>query len=642
MNEYLKKQKIFLYFIVPIFLFSLIFLIIPYIVYNTLDTTDAAAHYFSAWYTNEYLFPRLIGWNPFHYFGFPQNQFYQPLHTILTILLSYIVPLDLSFKIVTSISIIAAPFSFYYFARSFRFDKFKSSLIMLGMFALLFILGRHAPGGDIISLFNAGMAPKFLSIPILFFYLGNLKRSVEKKSYIVPSLLMSFLILSHIFTAVAGLIFTLSFLVNKFSRSRLIFFAKHLVLSFVLGGFWTVPLLLKINYTKVFFLNSRLNLQLENILLYFLLIFIIFCSYKNKELRVLTMGMFLFFIFYIIAYATRMPIHLYRFNIYFLLLIPVFIINFIKKKSNFLILIIIFCSLVILNYSSIHFRIKNELSIGDMEKLDGRVLIIGPPESPEYGSTRDTIIPMKSKNIVVKGPYSESSLNAFILIDLYKSIRNDTHYPYESEHSVKNISKSASAKIIQNQVSLLGINYLITPNDVWYPYKELVKENIVVHNGVNYSLYRISNSSLIEVLNYKPKTVKDSWYKAVREWFSSENVSKVFVNEEVPEYEGRGGEKVKILNISKTQEYIKFKVDSNKPVPILIKISEFPNWNAYLNGQPTKIYRASPYIMLIYGNGIIELKYKNTIWDYMGVIVSAFGLMLIYLKAKCKKFKCFA
>src|SRR3989344_166532 len=100
-----KEQDIFWIFFISIELFIIIFLIIPFLLNNSLETTDMTAHYFSAWYTKEYLFPNIIGWNPFHYLGFPQNQFYPPLFTLLTVYLSFIFPLKISFKILLSLSV---------------------------------------------------------------------------------------------------------------------------------------------------------------------------------------------------------------------------------------------------------------------------------------------------------------------------------------------------------------------------------------------------------------------------------------------------------------------------------------------------------------------------------------------------------
>ena len=89
---------------------------------------------------------------------------------------------------------------------------------------------------------------------------------------------------------------------------------------------------------------------------------------------------------------------------------------------------------------------------------------------------------------------------------------------------------------------------------------------------------------------------------------------------------------VTILVQSKTQDYLKLKVDAKLPVPILIKISYFPRFKAYVNGIRTNIYKAAPYQMLVYGNGIVELKYGPTLIDFLGIIITLFWIgFIIYI-----------
>src|SRR3989344_8639198 len=150
-----NKKYLFLWFIIPVWIFLIIKLLIPFFLYNNLHIQDMVGHYFSAWYTKEYLWPDLFGWNPFHYFGFPQNQFYPPLYTLVTVLFSFVLPLELSFKIVLSAAVIATPLSFYYFCRKIGFDQLKDSVCMLGMMSMLFFIGGNV-GGNFVGTFTVG------------------------------------------------------------------------------------------------------------------------------------------------------------------------------------------------------------------------------------------------------------------------------------------------------------------------------------------------------------------------------------------------------------------------------------------------------------------------------------------------------
>jgi uncharacterized membrane protein len=81
------------------------------------------------------------------------------------------------------------------------------------------------------------------------------------------------------------------------------------------------------------------------------------------------------------------------------------------------------------------------------------------------------------------------------------------------------------------------------------------------------------------------------------------------------------------LEKSPTMDRIKFFVESEKRVPIYIKISYFPKWKAYQNGIETPIYKASPNFMIVYGKGEIELRYEETDIEKIGFLLSIIGLI---------------
>ena len=108
----------------------------------------------------------------------------------------------------------------------------------------------------------------------------------------------------------------------------------------------------------------------------------------------------------------------------------------------------------------------------------------------------------------------------------------------------------------------------------------------------------------------------------------------------LPEGIGEPGQKAEVLDISRNGEYMKFLVSAEKPVPVYIKVTYFPNWKAYVNGKQTEVYMASPYMMLVYGNGIVELKYEPLLIDYLGLLLSAAGILwTLYYFIISKKYK---
>jgi len=80
-------------------------------------------------------------------------------------------------------------------------------------------------------------------------------------------------------------------------------------------------------------------------------------------------------------------------------------------------------------------------------------------------------------------------------------------------------------------------------------------------------------------------------------------------------------------------------------VPVLVKISYFPNWKAYEIKNEIKkeipIYKASPAIMLVYAQDEVEMKYEDLWIDKLGKVISLitfFGILaffvLRFLKSK--------
>ncbi|MFA5722197.1 MAG: hypothetical protein WC940_01250, partial [Candidatus Paceibacterota bacterium] len=100
--NYLKFQKI---FIVLIFVFIYGFLIyqVPWeLVFadTMISGGDTGSHNYIAYYAQE-IFPKIKWWSPDWYAGFPFLYFYPPLLYYLTAILSYVIPLNIAFKLIT-------------------------------------------------------------------------------------------------------------------------------------------------------------------------------------------------------------------------------------------------------------------------------------------------------------------------------------------------------------------------------------------------------------------------------------------------------------------------------------------------------------------------------------------------------------
>ena len=120
---------------------------------TTTSGGDTGSHHYLAEYLKDYLIPhgKIIGWSPGWYAGFPLFQFYFPLAYLLMVFLSYIIPYEIAFKLVTVLGTFLLPFCAFF---SFRIMKFKfPAPILAAIFTLpfLFLENNSMYGGNIPS-----------------------------------------------------------------------------------------------------------------------------------------------------------------------------------------------------------------------------------------------------------------------------------------------------------------------------------------------------------------------------------------------------------------------------------------------------------------------------------------------------------
>lgn len=149
--------------------------------------------------------------------------------------------------------------------------------------------------------------------------------------------------------------------------------------------------------------------------------------------------------------------------------------------------------------------------------------------------------------------------------------------------------------------------------------------------------YNLAQTSLVEILGYKPETVASSqWQKTVDAWMFGRNTDKILARNDQPiTTPGDNGE-IQELHTSSREDHISFKVQSDDLVPIYIKMSYFPKWKALMDGKPIPIYQASPNMMIIYGRGDIVLRYANTWWETLvsglSALVFVYAIIIFFLR----------
>ncbi len=215
---------------------------------------DTASHYYTAQYLKDYLLPRgkISGWCPGNYAGFPMLQFYFPLPFLLMVFLSYIIPLQVAFKLISVLGIFLLPITTFFCMRLMRFRFPMPIIAAIFTLPFLFMEANSMWGGNIPSTlageFSYGIS---LSLTILFFGLMY-RGTTSGRFWIWNSLLLAIIALTHVYTllfAVVSSVFLLFTKDRKELESRLIYMTKTYILSFLLVAFWILPLILNLHYT---------------------------------------------------------------------------------------------------------------------------------------------------------------------------------------------------------------------------------------------------------------------------------------------------------------------------------------------------------------------------------------------------------
>jgi len=634
------SEKAYLILFSLVYAYSVFWLIWPFFMYNNLFTADMPGHYFSAWYTKEYIFPKISGWNPYFFFGFPQNFFYQPLFTFATVILSFLMPLEYAFKSVVAFSILLLPVSFYYFARSFEnIGKTEAASIMAIMFAMLFIFENGVMGGDMFSTFNVGLVANTLGFPFFFFYFGSLKKGFLQGKYLQSAFILALIILTHTITSIAAILLLLAFAIAHYNKNGLFFAGKQLLLGFLLSAFWLVPAIAYLDYTDLF-ISGSLPYDLIVLVVSGLTTIYFWFSKKNDYLEP-SLFVFIVAVFCFIGWNyANYPMHYYRLTMFAVLMLPIALYGAAKnsflKKSDIILptLSILFFFLAVSTLSGLYpeGNIRKPFAEKLQEEINGRAFIYAKESEQAGNHELQHAIPIKYKIYAVKGLFQESSKNSYV-------VRLMEEQQWDSNEFDKNI--------IREELELLGIKYVVSKNQAMPEWKDLGKivsfyfwePGKQFMEKYTYNIYKTNESSLFQILDYAPKNyLGNDWDSEVIKWFGNENMQKnIFINGKENMEPGSGSETIRMIEKTPTMERIKFFVESKNKVPIYIKISYFPKWKAYQNGVEIPIYKASPNFMVVYGMGEIELRYEETEIEKIAVLLSIIGLVWLGL-AILKKF----
>ena len=216
---------------------------------------DTPSHYYTAKYLKDQLIPngRISGWCQGNLAGFPMLQNYFPLPFVIMSILSWVLPLEIAFKIGTVLGTFLLPVCTYLFFRMLRqpFPVPVTGAILTLPF--LFMQGNSMWGGNIPSTL-AGTFCYSLGFSLSVLWLGLLYRNMsEKKGFNACAIVLSLVGLCHGYTLLASLFSSLFFLLTRKNfRENLKSLLLIYTTAFCLMGFWIIPLMAFLPYTTRF------------------------------------------------------------------------------------------------------------------------------------------------------------------------------------------------------------------------------------------------------------------------------------------------------------------------------------------------------------------------------------------------------
>ena len=668
--KYLKFQKI---FIVLIFIFIYGFLIyqVPWELVFT-DTMigggDTGSHNYIAYYAQE-IFPKIKWWSPDWYAGFPFLYFYPPLLYYLTTILSYVIPLNVAFKLITLAGTFLLPISVFLCLLFLGFKFPIPSFGALLSLAYLFLEKFSIYGANIPSTLAGEFSYSF-AFALFFLFIGLLIKGIRENKYLVSNIfVLSLMVLIHPFSVIVsilvGFIIFVQSIIQKEAKKVFFYLTKVFGMAFALTAFWSLPFLAllsytsKMSWTKVIkaeeiFPSSLFILQI------FAVIGIIYALFK-KDKKILPLlyivgGSLMPFLF-----LNNSSIWNTRFLPFILmgsLLIAAYglgsLLQLTKKLFPFIFLSIFSISFIFFylpaNISYIPFwmqwnyeGLQNKDAWPDLRDLSdylkdlpfGRVMWEYRSEYDRFGTPRVLEnLPIFTGKPTFEGLLIESSLSGYFhFINQAETTKTPTsaiaglNYPsFDFENGVKHLEYFGAQYFVAytNEIKQLADEYFIKLADI-----------------SEFRVYEIPNSDLVEVFsNISLELKTNQWLDRSIDWYQEMDLSQPIVfyqnKKELEEIEKNLQALDKELLIEQTEIEIKeigndYLIFSTNQLgkPHLIKYTYFPGWQVQGGNGP---YLISPsFMMVIPDKEEVILKYSYNFWDKIGFGLSILSLIIFIL-----------
>ena len=645
---------------------------------TTISGGDTGSHNYVAWYSHE-IFPKLRWWSADWYAGFPFLYFYPPLLYYLNDILSFAIPFNISFKIITLLGTLLLPLAIYLCLYFLDFQFPIPSLGAILSLGYLFLEKFSIYGGNIPSTLAGEFSYSF-GFALFFIFIGLLFKDWKKqKLSLITIIILALMVLVHPFSVIAailvgGLMF-LEAIVARKAKKTFWLLIKIFGLGFSLTAFWSLPFIALLGYTSKMSWTKVINLGeiFPTSLIYFEILAGLALIYAllKKDKKILPL------VSIIVAASTPFLLlnHSSIWNTRFLpfilmtsLMIAAYGLGswfkdlgtlLVKQKANKELgpsliasfLVILFSLYFVIIYlpstiSYIPFWLKwnyegfeKKTSWPELEQLfsylktlpQGRIMWEYRGEYDKFGTPRVLEnLPIWTDHPTFEGLLIESSLSGYFhFINQAETTQTPTaaiagmQYPsFNFENGVKHLQ-------------LFGAQYFLafTPE-----IKQLANQDLVKLKDINeFSVYQVPHAELVSLIpQIELKSKNKHWLDESIDWYKALDFSKLLVfYQNKKELEEINSYLKPVEIVTSTITVTEIKKDSlifeteNLYQPVLVKITYFPGWKVIGGKGP---YLISPsFMMVIPLQKEVTLQFGYNLWDKIGMVMSLLGLITVIL-----------
>lgn len=675
--------------LIAIFLFLLCYFEPAYLLSKTtLTGGDTGAHYFTAQYLRDYLLPRgkISGWCQGNLAGFPMLQYYFPLPFVIMAALSWAIPLQIAFKLVTVMGIFLLPVCTYFF---FRFLKQPFPVPAIGAVfsvAFLFMEGNTMWGGNIASTlsgefcYSVGFALSVLWLGLLYYNIS------QNRGFFVSSILLALVGFCHGYTLLFVVFASAFFLFfpKHFRRNLKILLRIHLAALFLMS-FWLLPLVVFLPHSTrfsilwIFFDWQQISREVFPVVLYpFLGLSFAGSAWaaskaaKNRDSASIKPWAYVCYLaacgLALFAAGYRMGVVDVRFLPFFQFFLAVggamiFAVVPIPAKADVLAAFLVLV-LALLWVDSRETFVKNWITSNytGFEKKplwpdfsETNRFLKGSPQHPRVvyehsmlhnrtGSVRAfESLPLFAGRSTLEGVYIQASLCVPFIFYLQSEISQNASNPIPDY----NYSRFNLRRAVEH-FQLFNVRHFIASEERTKAAAMNFPGFRLRHRAGPYDVFEyLPNSDrYVEALEHKPVLcTSDDWRKISYRWFRLGDLSVHMVFK--PTIDAQDRKRFIIADLSDIRRLPSVPLETHAPAgeiieqeeiriegapvgkPLLIKVSYHPNWK--VEGAD-RIYLASPAFMLVYPTASrVRLYYGRTWPDYAGALITGITLLFALL-----------